>query len=295
MRFVVSDLFKLRAIALPLVAVFAALCSQATAQFQPGFTGWTEFADSGSSAGGVVDFAVYQNTGADGGDWTQQLGLTNSIASAGVLDSNGGSTVDSTAQYVFFYEVVNTAPAAGNGSIANFNVNSYSNPYSSGGWLNNYVFNDTAVTNTHPYIGTQPTGTPPDNQQYYYPSSSGQSLDPTTPFTNSGVSTTAPADVASLGGAGGGGAATFQWLNINNLGFHLLGASHYSPVLFLTSNTGPSYAPGSLSSTSGLNPSDGNIPTQAPEPATLLMWGAGALGLTLMIRRRRKLAAGVIA
>lgn len=289
MRFVVSDLFKLRAIALPLVAVFAALCSQANAQFQPGFTGWTEFADSGSSAGGVVDFAVYQNTGADGGNWESQLGLSSSIASNGVLDSNGGNTVDSTAQYVFFYEVVNTAPAAGNGSIANFNVNSYTTPYTSGGWLNNYVFNDTAVTNTHPYIGTQPTGTPPDNQQYYYPSVMGQSLDSATPFTNSGVTTTAPTGVASLGGAGGGGAATFQWTTF--FGNHLLAASHYSPVLFLTSNTTPSYAPGSLSGTSGMNPSDGNIPTQAPEPATLLMWGAGAVGLAAMIRRRRSPAA----
>lgn len=280
MRFVVSNLLKLRALAL--IAGWAVLCGQANAQFMPGFTGWTEFADAGSSAGGVVDFAVYANTG--GGNWVSQLGLTSDLA--GVADASGGSTVDSTASYVFFYEVVNTAPAAGNGSIANFNINSYSNPYSSGGWLNNYVFNDAAVTNTHPYIGTQPVGTPPDNQQYYYPSVSGQSLDSTTPFTNSGVSTTAPTGVASLGGAGNGGSATFQWTTF--FGNHLLTASHYSPVLFLTSNTAPSYAPGSLSGTTGLNASDGNIPTQAPESATLLMWGAGALGLTFMIRRRRK-------
>lgn len=293
MRLVVSNLMKPRALSLSLVAALAAICGQANAQFQPGFTGWTEFADSGSSAGGVVDFAVYQNSGADGGNWVSQLGLSSSIASAGVLDSNGGNTVDSTAQFVFFYEVVNTAPAAGNGSIANFNVNSYTTPYTSGGWLNNYVFNDTAVTNTHPYIGTQPTGTPPDNQQYYYPSVMGQSLDSAMPFTNSGVTTTAPTGVASLGGAGGGGAATFQWTTF--FGNHLLAASHYSPVLFLTSNTTPSYSAGSLSSTSGMNASDGNIPTQAPEPATLLMWGAGALGLAAMIRRRRKLATGVIA
>lgn len=284
MRFIVSDLLKLRALALSLVALSAVLCSQANAQFMPGFTGWTEFADAGSSAGGVVDFAVYDNSG--GGNWVTQLGLTSDLA--GVADANGGSTVDSTASYVFFYEVVNTAPATGNGSIGNFNVNSFSNPYSSGGWLNNYVFNDTAVTNTHPYIGTQPTGTPPDNQQYYYPSVSGQSLDSTTPFTNSGVTTTAPAGIGSLGGTQGGGAATFQWLSFG--GFHLLTAGHYSPVLFLTSDTRPTYSGGSLSATSGLNPSDGNIPTQAPESATLLMWGAGVLGLTFMIRRRRKSA-----
>lgn len=287
MRFFVPNGFNLRALALALVAAWAVLCGQANAQFSPGFTGWTEFADSGSSAGGVVDFAVYTNTGADGSNWETQLGLTNSIASAGVLDANGGNTVDSTASFVFFYEVVNTAPATGNGSIANFNVNSYSTPYSSGGWLNNYVFNDTAITNTHPYIGTQPTGTPPDNQQYYYPSVSGQSLN-ATPFTNSGVTTTAPTGVASLGGAGNGGSATFQWTTF--FGRHLLAASGYSPVLFLTSNTGPSYAPGSLSGTTGLNPSDGNIPTQAPEPATLLMWGAGALGLAWVSRRRHKFA-----
>lgn len=293
MRFMVSNLLKSRALALLFVVFWAVTCSQANAQFQPGFTGWTEFADAGSSAGGVVDFAVYKNDGNNGGDWTQQLGLTGALT--GVVDSNNGNTVDSTAQYVFFYEVVNTAPAAGNGSIANFNVNSYTTPYTSGGWLTNYVFNDAAVTNTHPYIGTQPTGTPPDNQQYYYPSVMGQSLDSATPFTNSGVTTTAPLTVSSLGGSGGGGGeATFQWLNFgpNN---HLLTANHYSPVLFLTSNTTPSYAPGSLSSTGGSHPSDGNIPTQAPEPATLLMWGVGAFGLTLMIRRRRKLAAGVIA
>ncbi len=288
MRFVVSNLLSLRALALLVVAAWAALCGQANAQFQPGFTGWTEFADAGSSAGGVVDFAVYQNTGADGGNWLSQLGFTSSDL-AGVLDASGGNTADSAASFVFFYEVVNTAPAAGNGSIANFNVNSYSNPYSSGGWLNNYVFNDTAVTNAHPYIGTQPTGTPPDNQQYYYPSVSGQSLNAAAPFTNSGVATTAPTGVLSLGGTSSGGAATFSWTNF--FGNHLLAANSYSPVLFLTSNTAPSYAPGSLSGTSGLSASNGNIPTRAPEPATMFMWGAGALGLAAVTRRRRKLAA----
>jgi hypothetical protein len=255
----------------------ALIANSASAGFMPEFTGWTMMSDT--SASGVVDFAVYQN--AAGHNWETDLGLNATVA--GVVDSSGGSTVDATASYVFFYEVVTTGTTA----LSQLSVPSYSTPYSSGGYLSGTVFNDAdgAVgPSANKYIGPNPSGTPPDNQQYYYPSQSGQSL-ALSPFTNSGVSPKFPGGGIDLGGNAGlfQDQAVFQF-NLANL----LSAGRYSTVLFLTSNTSPTYANGSVSG--GALSSDGNIPTQAPEPTTLAMWGLGALGLALALLRRKRVA-----
>ena len=245
------------------------------AGFLSQYTGNTQMSDSGASVGGVVDFAVYQNPA--GHNWAADLGLTSA------LSGTGGGSPDTSAGYVYFYEVVNTAPNAGNGSIAHFNVGNTDAPFTSGGWLKGYVFNDAnnkAVgPPSNPFLGPAASGDDPFNNQ---PSHSGVSLG-SPPFTNSGVSPTDPTGVASLGGSGSANTATFLWTIL--FGNSLIGQNSYSPVLFFTSSNSPMYGIGSISDPSGLNPADGGIPSQAPEPATLLMWSIGALGCLVVARK----------
>jgi hypothetical protein len=108
------------------------------------FTEQCPFCDS------TVNFAVYENL--DGGDWVSELGLSNPTA----LLSTPGTVVpvDTTAPYVFFYQVVNTDPLSPiEDTIIDFNVAvevkepgqpvqpwSGPNPYSSGGYFNQTVF-----------------------------------------------------------------------------------------------------------------------------------------------------------
>lgn len=253
-----------------LAAALAASVGTAKASFLPAFTGNTQMSDAGASVGGVVDFAVYQNPAGD--NWVNDLGLTSAVSGS----SAGGGSVDTGASFVYFYEVVNTAPNAGDGTIAHFNIGNTDTPFSSGGWLRGYVFNDAhgkAVgPSTNPFLGPAASGDDLSNSQ---PSNSGVNLgDP--PFTNSGVSPTDPTGVASLGGTGSQGTATFLWTIL--FGNALIGQNSYSPVLFFTSDKSPVYGLGTISDASGLNPSDGGIPSQAPEPTTLFLWSMGAFG-----------------
>lgn len=262
-----------------LVLLLAAGPAIAQAGFLSQYTGNTQMSGAGTSASGVVDFAVYQNP--TGHDWVADLGLSSAVT--GQL--SGGGVVDTSANYVYFYEVVNTAPS-GNGMISIFNVGNAGVPFTSGGWLRGYVFadaNNNAVGPTgNPFLGPAASGDDPFTDQ---PSNSGVNLG-NPPFTNTGVSPTDPTGVASLGGASSMGTATFLWTIL--FGNALLGQNAYSPVLFYTSNSAPVFVSGSISDSSGLNPSDGGIPGQAPEPATLLMWSIGAIGCLMTARHRSR-------
>jgi hypothetical protein len=258
----------------------------AEAGFLSQYTGNTQMSGAGTSASGVIDFAVYQNP--SGHNWAADLGLSSAVT--GQL--SGGGVVDTSANYVYFYEVVNTAPS-GSGMISIFNIGNAGIPFTSGGWLRGYVFSDASNNAVGPvgnaFLGPAASGDDPFTGQ---PSNSGVSLG-NPPFTNTDVSPTDPTGVASLGGASSMGTATFLWTIL--FGNALLGQNAYSPVLFYTSNSAPVYAGGSISDPSGLNPSDGGIPGQAPEPATLLIWSMGAIGCLITARHRsRKRADAVV-
>ena len=257
------------------VLVLAASPPLVRAGFIPAFTGNTQMSDAGATVGGVVDFAVYQNPTGD--NWVTDLGLTSAVSGG----SSGGGSVDTGASFVYFYEVVNTAPNAGDGTIAHFNVGNSSTPFTSGGWLQGYVFNDANGNAVgppgNPFLGPAASGDDPANN---LPSTSGVNLgDP--PFTNVGVTPTNPTGVASLGGSANGGTATFLWTIL--FGNALIGQNGYSPVLFFTSDKSPVYAMGSISDPSGLNAADGGVPSQAPEPATIVLFSMTALGCLVLI------------
>lgn len=262
-----------------LMLLLAIAPAAAKAGFLTQYTGNTQMSGAGTSASGVVDFAVYQNP--TGHNWVADLGLSSAVT--GQL--SGGGVVDANANYVYFYEVVNTAPS-GNGMISIFNVGNAGIPFTSGGWLRGYVFSDASNNAVGPvgnaFLGPAASGDDPFTNQ---PSNSGVSLG-NPPFTNASVSPVDPTGLASLGGASSMGTATFLWTIL--FGNALLGQNAYSPVLFYTSNSAPVYAGGSISDPSGLNPSNGGIPGQAPEPATLLMWSMGAIGCLITARHRSR-------
>jgi hypothetical protein len=268
-------------------AAFGAGPESACAGFLPQYTGNTQMSDSGATVGGVVDFAVYQNP--SGHNWAADLGITPALTGSGA----GGGAVDTSASFVYFYEIVNTAPNPGDGTIGIFNVGNTETPFTSGGWLKGYVFADASNNAVgppgNPFLGSPPGGDDPSNSA---PSTSGVTLG-TPPFTNSGVSPTDPTGVASLGGSSSAGMATFLWTIL--FGNALIGQNAYSPVLFFTSDKAPSYGPGFIADPSGLNGADGGIPSQAPEPGTLLMWGLGGIAFVIMAKKSqgRRLAATV--
>jgi PEP-CTERM motif-containing protein len=247
--------------------------AHAEAGFIGGFVGNTLMTNGTTS--GIVDFAVYQNDGTMGGNWTLQLGIS------GVATDGFGSGIDTTAQYVYFYEVVNV----GSTKYGDLFVNSYSNPYSSGGWLLGKVFNeavDGAVgPATNRYLGTIPTG--PDSSGIHPSANDGVLSTPLTSSFISDGSTVRPLAINTLGG--GGVPADFAWVNFPLAGTTQLSPAQYSPVLFLTSNTAPTYASGGLQSTSGT--ASAGIPSEAPEPGTLAIWGLGLATFGIVSARRR--------
>ncbi|HVX09707.1 MAG TPA: PEP-CTERM sorting domain-containing protein [Pirellulales bacterium] len=253
------------------VAVTALTPSSAEAGFLTEFTGYTQMGDS-STATDVVNFAVYQNDGTDGGDWATQLGVT---PTAGA---------DLTAQYVYLYEVVNNGGA--NSKIGYFNVNGYDGAYSSSGYLSGTVFSDGSAVGPagNQYLGPNPSSPPADN-----PTNSGPSV--------SGLST--PTFVAAAGAvdpaastAGGVINSDFASFTFTSGPFtQTLTSGLFSSVLFLTSSTPPTYSEGQVLNVSNFQSSDGGIPTQAPEPATLALWGLGTVGFALVGRRRKLMSA----
>lgn len=263
----------------------------AQAGWVAGFTGNT-LMTSGTTSG-IVDFAVWQTdtTGPNANNWEAQLGVTPTSAAA--------PAVDTSAAYVYFYEVVNV----GTSNYGDLFVNSWATtPYTSGGYLPQTVFQDSSGNAIGPaakqYLGPTPSG--PDqvtNNPSVVASNTTLNTPPSTPapFVTD-VNAIHPLAVTSLGGFGSpGNAADINWANVNlgppfNINTEQLSAGSYSTVVFLTSDTGPTYSAGSLreNSVAGVI-ATGGIPTQSPEPATLAMWGLGAIGFGLVARRRKKL------
>ncbi len=245
----------------------ALLPAPAKAGFLTSFTGYTQMSDA-PTATEVVNFAVYQNLG---GNWATQLGVT---ASPGA---------DLTAQYVYMYEVVNNGGATSR--IGFFNVNSYDGAYTSSGFLSGTVFSDGSAVGpaANRYLGPNPGSMPPDDPVNNRPSVSGVSA-PTFVANGSAVNPSA----SNTGGASNSDFATFGFLSGVT---QTLTSGLFSSVLFLTSDIPPTYSEGQVLNFSNSQSSDGGIPTAAPEPATLAMWGLGTLGFAFVARRRKLLSA----
>ncbi|MBI1901913.1 MAG: hypothetical protein HYS13_12485 [Planctomycetia bacterium] len=263
--------------------LIALMAGDASAGFVTAFTGNTQMSESANSDG-IVNFAVYDNT--DGGDWTTEipsLGAVSTITSGGAIDT--------TAKFVFFYQVVNTDPNTGgtDPDLATFKIASNGVAYSSAGFLSDKVFFD-GTANVGPsgnlFLGTEGTPHKTDDVVDGAPSESGVAA-PTFATLAAAVN---PEQV--IGGLGGvGGFATLQW---GAFGEGVIGTGAFSSVVFLTSNNPPvGYGRGNIRD--GDPASDGDIPVHAPEPGSLLVW-AGVLGIgaVLVLRRRKTPAAKAV-
>jgi hypothetical protein len=243
--------------------------TSASAAFLPEFTGYTQMSlTSGGAANarnqGLVNFAVYENLG--GGSWIAALGLG---AAPPVFFP---PSADPLAHYVYFYQVVNNQ-AAGGAKLSTFKVFSGPTPYTSAGYLTSKVFYDDAGVGPagNQYLGDPDPGIPPAGAVL--------GAGPTHKGVVFGV-TQFITDLAALPPTGGdtGGdpndSATFNW---GLPGAGLLGPGAYSMVVFLTSNAPPIYARGDLRDGVG-DPDVGDVPAQAPVPATLLVATIGIVG-----------------
>ena len=252
--------------------------STASAAFLPAFSGYTQMSDFGISDG-LINFSVYQNNGTTG-NWITDLALTGSPPVPVTL---AGATTG-LEKFVYFYEVVNNNPIAPEANLTQYYVYSGPSPYLSAGYLVANVFRDDGgavgpAGNEFLVTGADPP--PPPDASTGAPSHSGADSVPgsppdTPPFFVANGGTTAPT-AASTGGAPDN-FAKFFFLASTPLGIppNGIGTAGFSPVLFLTSDVGPTYDEGNLRDGGAI--SNGGVPVQAPEPNTLWLPVAAIFG-----------------
>jgi len=288
--------------------IAAATClteSVATADFIQYSNGHTVFGASqrGKTTDGTVNFAVYENPG---GDWTQVFGPAVAQQIEGLPpDARGVATqVDATAEYIYFYQVVNNNPVG----LVNNSLNGLDVPIpsrytiSSLGYIDGYVFNEngTPVTIFNPSLGDSAAGN-------YGPTGIDTSIFDGLP-TLANVALSGPIfapDNNAISPAWGRiltNNVQFRWDTGGNRGGSV-GATQIEPdgygsILFFTTSQLPSrcamgvlYGDGSALGDI-IAPLIGDPPDPIPEPATLVMILAGAplalLGWRRWKRRRQR-------
>src|SRR5207248_406366 len=144
------------------------------AGFLSGFTGYSQMSDFATSDG-IVNFAVYQNNGTTQNWATDLSGGGNPTIVTPLLP--GGGIPDTTAAYVYFYQVVNNNPVPPDSNLSAFYVSlGVSTPYTSAGYLSATVFSDASGAvgpAGNQFLGPEPTGTVPDDVVNGVPSQSG--------------------------------------------------------------------------------------------------------------------------
>jgi len=269
---------RLLAVTLAAYALAGPAGGSARAGFISEFTGNTQMTAPGNDKG-VVSFAVYDNSK---GDFLSSLGLSASAVS----NLTGSGAVDLNANYIYLYQVVNTA--ATNPVVDAFKV---MNPdaFTSAGYFTNRVFTDGAgaVSATNPGLGTNPSG---DDGLDGNPSNKNQTVSGTQRLAAS-INPSA----TDLGNGGdGNGFVTFFFTPPLLGGVGVIPAQKTSTIVILTSRYAPQYAEGGIQDGTR---SDGDIPTAVtPEPGSLVLWGVGGVGLFgLYLRRRRAMKAQALA
>ncbi len=255
--------------------------SSAVAGLIDGFSGWTQMSDC-AYCDAIVNFSVYQ---AVDSNWTDDPFFSNVSSMV-----NQYNTLDTSAQYIYMYQIVNKDPdtnALSDDPVYKFDVR-YHSAFTSGGYFDNIVFNDGtgqisaanwSLSNPDPsfpgddYISTvtglgdgQPSSTV-SVSNISLVSDSGVAKDPVEIINTAGACPSAGADCWILG---------WSW----GLSSNHIQTNKYSPVLFATSNTAPQYAFGETESFGGSG-ADGEIPTTLPEPVSTILFiiGGAILGL----------------
>ena len=234
------------------------------------------------SANAVVNFAVYQNP--SGHNWTTDLGL--SPTSGGVFLPDG--PVDTTAPYVYLYQVVNT----GTSPLELLQIGVNPNEVTSSGYIGGQVFTDAngLITNLNPYLGTpNPSSQPLEAGGNGVPTSLGG-------LTGTGSAAgVAPVFESFSPGPGGtlspnassAGVITYTFSPVPNFSINIGG---YSTLLFLTSSSPYTYLTSAIhdgSATYNELPSAQAVPL----PPALALFASGLpvmFGVGLFLRRKQQ-------
>ena len=281
LRFFLSSLIFL--------SMLSGMTVSANAALMDGFSGWTEFSDC-PACDSIVNFSVYK---AQDDNWTDDSFFTN-VSS---IENQYGS-LDTDAQYVYMYQVVNVDPdTAAEEDLAKFSVRNFGG-ITSGGYLSSTVFYDGSaqidgsnwsLTNPDPsfpgddFINSttgigdgQPSATVSAANVSLVTDSTGNIRDPySLQFASGGCpNPSAPCDVMA-------------W-NFPFPGNISESPDEYSPVLYLTSDRAPIYHFGETESIQGTG-ADGEIPTTTPEPisSTLFVVGGATLGFRRFWKKRK--------
>lgn len=248
-----------------------ALPGFAEAGFLSSFTGSTQMSENGNSDG-VVNFAVYATDATEGGSWVAQLDLETKARFIGLSDT--------TAAFVFFYQVVNTNPVGGaDPTLVQLKITNNGVPYSSTGFLassavvgisEGEVFQDVdglVGPSDNVFIGKN--GPFADDPIDGVPT---QTAALASPFHATHKDAVRPLTATADDLAGFAG---FSFT---------LPSGAFSTILFLTSNMGPpGYGVGNLRD--GDPTSNGDIPVHAPAPMSAVLFGIGCLGLVYWKRK----------
>lgn len=231
------------------------------------------------SANAVVNFAVYENNGTTG-NWVVDLGLTGLANEGGTLLGTGPAGVDTGADYVYFYQIVNL----GTSSVDQLQVGMAPIDASSVGYVAFTSLSDgAAITGANPYLGADPGSLPLEAGANGVPTSTGGLVGlASSSGTNNAYGSASP---------GPGGTIAPNPSTTGNVAFNFvpfpIASGGYSTLLFITSYKPYGYR------TSTVN--DGattynELPAPVPVPATLALLASGVpglMGVGFMLRRRQ--------
>ncbi len=272
--------------------------------FLPAYTGYTVIGAGGpgtpnptGATDGVINFAVYHNVGGSG-NWATDLGINPSLLTSGA---------NTTAQYVYFYSVVNTLgpnnpnSSSSDATLFNLSVDTL-NHSDSAGVVSGYAFRDApGAGGVVGPVGNQYLGTNASNagSDFYGDGSpSYQLTDDGFPVGNISLTASTAAQAAIMVSSTSINPITGA---MSTLFTFSLAPNQFSTLVFVTSNEPPGYgtasSQGVLGSPGVVSGSAGDVPVPTPEPGTFALLGLGLplLGWGYARRARAAKAAAEIA